>query len=251
MSKRSASDAGLESGPSKPIAADAIECANWVDRRRLLDIIDFWEEQSTHSESSDALERSKHMFIMLRSELTDPITTQSHMFRYSNEDVELLQKAMTTKMSRNWNEGTHLRIAKITNSIASKKDRAIHKRLKQQAEEETKERARKWPEDCRGCGCGSKKCSSCYEGLEDYYDEDSEDSEDLENLEDSETSKDRWAEDCRGCGCGSKRCSSCYEGLEDFDDSEESKKLEESENSEDSEEPENSKNPKDPEDPEE
>ena len=83
MAKRIASDAGLESGPSKPIAADANEPATVVDRRRLLDIIDSWEEQSTHSKSNDAssLERSKNMFAMLRFDLT----TQSNMLRFSDE----------------------------------------------------------------------------------------------------------------------------------------------------------------------
>ena len=241
MAKRSASDAGLEAGPSEPIAADATGPAAVVDRRCLLDIIYSWEEQSRHFKSNDPwfLESSSYLFAMLRSYLTYPNVPSHYLLRYSNEDVELLQKEMTTEMSQEWNDDTHLRILKITNLIASNKDREMDNCAEEEAEEEAKKRAKRWPEDCRGCGCGSKKYSSCYEGFEDS--EDSEDFEDSEGSAEEEANEraKRWPEDCRGCGCGSKRCSSCYEGFEDSEDSNDFENSESFEDSEDSEDPEN------------
>ena len=172
MPKRSASDAGLEATPSTPAAANAIESASAVNRQRLLDIISSWEEQSTRSQSDDPsrLEQSKNMFTMLRAHLDNKTQRQGIMAPYSEEEARILEKAMTTKTSRIWNEGTHLRIAKVTNKVASKREKEYYSGFR----EVERKRAKKWPKskDCHGCGCGQKQCSSCWEGFDAYPFED-------------------------------------------------------------------------------
>lgn len=103
MAKRSASDAGLESAPSKPVVANTVESASAVDRQHLLDIISSWEQQNAGSQDSDPgiFERSKNMFKMLRDHLDDPTDTERLMPLYSDEEAKLLEKVMTTKTSLN------------------------------------------------------------------------------------------------------------------------------------------------------
>ncbi len=172
MPKRSASDAGLEPTPSTSAAANAIESAGAVNCQRLLDIVSSWEEQSTRSQSDDPsrLEKSKNMVTYLRAQLDEKDQMQGIMASYSEEEAKILEKAMTTKMSRIWNVGTHLRVAKVTNKLASKREKEYYNSFK----EVERKRAKKWPKnkDCHGCGCGQKQCSSCWEGFDDYPFED-------------------------------------------------------------------------------
>lgn len=167
MPKRTASDAGLEPGPSTPALTDNLKSTNAVDRQRLLNIISSCEEQSTRSESSDpsSLERSKNMFTLLRSYLDTAAPPRSYMSPYSDDEVEILQKTMITRLSRTWNDATHRRVATVTNKVARKRERDMCKRYSEAAKEEKRKRAKRWPENCYGCGCGSMRCSSCYEGF--------------------------------------------------------------------------------------
>ena len=155
----------IGSPASRPPAVDTIKAASAVDREHLLNLFSSWEEQSAHSEINDprSLERSKAMFFTLRARLDDPSPSPSPMPRYSDEEAQLLQKATTTKTSRTWNDGTHLRTVKITYKIASKYEREFHKCAK----EEARKRAKRWPQKCHGRGCGSQKCDSCYGGFEE------------------------------------------------------------------------------------
>ncbi len=110
------------------------------------------------------------MFTYLRAQLDEKDQMQGIMASYSEEEAKILEKAMTTKMSRIWNVGTHLRVAKVTNKLASKREKEYYNSFK----EVERKRAKKWPKnkDCHGCGCGQKQCSSCWEGFDDYPFED-------------------------------------------------------------------------------
>ena len=140
-----------------------------LDRPRLLAIIDSWEQQLDHLHDASQIclkTNSCMMFYTLRLKFDSPMLT--HIDRpsfdhWSEDELLRLQKAMITRPSQKWNDATHLRICKITRSVTFQQEKAMRERQKDWDQQERVRKLEKGlTENCRGCGCGSSACESCY-----------------------------------------------------------------------------------------
>ena len=216
-----------------------------VDRPMLLAIIDSWEQQFHQSLKGPHIcleTNSCKMFMSLRWHISPPEPPLLSWGSWSEEDLQRLQKAMSTRPSQKWNDATHLRMAKITRSVAFQQEKEM-RRLRDISDEEErlKKRKRRLTENCRGCGCGSSACESCYTSV--FF---SEESFGEESLSANSSDEDGWGprkrlrrtespgsgsceedgrgsrkrvrreENCHGIGCGS--CAACesFLGLDGY-----------------------------------
>lgn len=190
-----------------------------VDRPRLLAIIDSWEQQ--FHQSLDAphvcLETPPcRLFYLLREELVPQPSTQfrpSWLQPWSEGQLQLLEKEMITRPSRTWDYRTHLRMENIRGKMSSQRlteELRGHEIAVEQ--ERFKKRKRGFTENCRGSGCGSTACESCY--MSDSSGEECSSSSSCGEDEADRGSRKRakLEENCHGIGCGS--CIACQSLME-------------------------------------